>query len=76
MIPPLLEKASYNGFFKISNGMVKLKKDIYSNIYPTGSQPGHTYGLPTMHNIQSPTAIPPFRPIISSLNTFNYQLEK
>ena len=29
-----------------------------------------------MHKIQSPNAIPPFRPIVSSLNTFNHQLAK
>ena len=29
-----------------------------------------------MHKIQSPNAVPPFRPIVSSVNTFNYQLAK
>jgi len=29
-----------------------------------------------MHKIQSPTAIPPFIPIVSSLNKFNHQLAK
>ena len=53
-----------------------IDKDIYSNIYRTGSQPARIYGLPKMHKIQSPTVIPPFRPIVSSLNTFNYQLAK
>ena len=34
-----------------SNG--KIDKDVYSQIYPTGSQPGRIYGLPKMHKIQS-----------------------
>ena len=29
-----------------------------------------------MHKIKSPNAIPPFRPTVSSFNTFNYQLAK
>ena len=74
MIPPLLEKVSYNVFFVISKRMIKLIKKIYSTIYPSGSQPARIYGLPKMHKIQSPNAVPPFRPIVSSVNTFNYQL--
>ena len=54
----------------------KIEKEIYSQIYPTGSQPARLYGLPKMHKIQSPNVVPPFRPIVSSLNTYNYQLAK
>ena len=54
----------------------KIEKEIYSQIYPTGSQPARIYGLPKMHKIQSPNVVPPFRPIVSSLNTYNFQLAK
>ena len=54
----------------------KIDKDIYSSIYPTGSQPALTYGLPKMHKINSPNEVPPFRPIVSSINTYNYHLAK
>ena len=54
----------------------KIDKDIYSSIYPSDSQPAHIYGLPKMPKIQSSNAIPPFRPIVSSVNTYNYQLAK
>ena len=37
-------------------------------------QPALIYGLPKMHKIKSSTEIPPFRPIISSVNTYNYRL--
>ena len=54
----------------------KIDKDIYSSIYPTGSQPALIYGLPKMHKINSPNEVPPFRPIVSSINTYNYRLAK
>ena len=54
----------------------KIDKEIYNNIYPTGSQLARIYGLPKMHEIQSPTAKPPYRPIFYSLNTLNCQFAK
>ena len=54
----------------------KIDKDIYSSIYPTGSQPALIYGLPKLHKINSPNEVPPFRPIVSSMNTYNYHLAK
>ena len=54
----------------------KIDKDIYSTIYPSGSQPARIYGLPKMHTIQSSNGVPPLRPIVSSVNTVNYQLAK
>ena len=54
----------------------KIDKDIYSSIYPTGSQPALIYGLPKMHKINSLNEVPPFRPIVSSINTYNYHLAK
>ena len=43
----------------------------YSIIYPTGSQPARIYGLPKVHKTRAPNTIPPFRPIISSISTYN-----
>ena len=54
----------------------KIDKDIYNKIYPTGSQPARIYGLPKVHKGNSPDVVPPFRPIASSVNTYNYQLAK
>ena len=34
------------------------------------------YGLPKMHNSKSPNVVPPFRPIVSSFRTYNYQVAK
>ena len=54
----------------------KIDKDVYNQIYSTGSQPARIYGLPKMHKIQSRNVVPPLRPIVSSINTYNYQLAK
>ena len=63
----------------------KLKKNsvfdcgTYRNIYPTGSQPAtcRLYGLPKLHKVKDPrSTIPPFRPIVSSIGTYNYNLAK
>ena len=48
----------------------------YGNIYPTGSQPARIYGLPKMQKTRAPNTLPPFRPIISSIGTYNYKLAK
>ena len=50
----------------------------YNNIYPSGSHTAHIYGLPKMHKF-SPTqniSSLKFRPIVSSINTYNYNLAK
>ena len=61
----------------------KLKKNgvfdsvTYRNIYPTGSQPVRLYGLPKLHKVKDPhSTLPPLRPIVSSIGTYNYNLAK
>ena len=60
----------------------KFKKDghldnvVYENIYPKGSQPARIYGLPKMHKDRGPNSTLPFRPIVSSIGTYNYNLAK
>ena len=56
-----------------------LDKDTYERIYPVGSQPARFYGLPkctrlgSLMNHQSQS---PFRPIVSSMGTYNYNLSE
>ena len=53
----------------------KIKKDgiiddaTFHEILPSGSSPGVLYGLPKAHKAGCP-----FRPIVSSVNTYNYNL--
>ena len=54
-----------------------LSTDTYRDIYPTGSQPARLYGLPKLHKVKDPSSTTPtFRPIVSSINTYNYNLAK
>jgi len=55
------------------------KKDFFSTkeydrIYPKGSVPARIYGLPKMH--KTFVSVPPFRPVVSSIGTFNYNLSQ
>ena len=53
-----------------------IHKDDYNNVYPSGSKPALIHGLPKIEKTRSSNEIPPFRPIVSSINTFNYCLAK
>ena len=59
----------------LSSYLRKLRKDgiiddaVCQKILPSGSSPGVLYGLPKVHKTGCP-----FRPIVSSVNTYNYNL--
>ena len=59
----------------LSTYLRKLRKDkiiddaTFYKILPSGSSPGVLYGLPKVHKTGCP-----FRPIVSSVNTYNYNL--
>ena len=59
----------------LSAYLCKIKKDgiiddvTFHKILPSGSSPGVLYGLPKVHKAGCP-----FRPIVSSVNTYNYNL--
>ena len=46
----------------------------YSNLYPKGSKPARLYGTPKIHKAFLPGSLPPFRPIVSSIGTYNDNL--
>ena len=49
----------------------KLTDDVYNFLFASGSTPGILYGLPKVHKADCP-----IRPILSAINTFNYNLAK
>ena len=51
-------------------------KDVYDNIYPCGSKPARIYGNHKTHKLKSKTDKLTFRPIVSSIGTYNYKLAK
>ena len=63
-----LRKLKKQGFFE--------NNDSYFNVYPKGSHPARIYGLPKLHKVRNPGSPPPFRPIVSSIGTYNYNLAK
>ena len=48
----------------------------YKRIYPNGSKPALIYGLPKMHKSFTSEGFPKFRPIVSSIGCYNYNLSK
>ena len=72
---PLTNNPTKAGEDSLSSYLRKLRKDgliddtVFQKILPGGSSPGVLYGLPKVHNTGCP-----FRPIVSSVNTYNYNL--
>ena len=48
----------------------------YDKLYPSGSGHACIYGTPKMHKFSSSDSFPKFRPIVSSIGTFNYNLAR
>ena len=46
----------------------------YDILYPSGSAPARIYGTPKIQKFSSTDLFPKFRPILSSMGTFNYNL--
>ena len=55
-----------------------IDENVYEKIRPKGSHPARIYGLPKVHKLKGniPNELPPVRPIIDSMGTFNYKLAK
>ena len=51
-------------------------KEQYDNINPCGSQLARIYGTPKTQKLKLPTDTLTFRPIVSSIGTYNYNLTK
>ena len=75
--PTLLREGQLQRFLRGLKKKGFFEEEVYKGIYPGGSKPGRLYGNPKMHKkIQQGKNVPPFRPIISSIGTFNYALAK
>ena len=79
---PIKEDPTLSREGRLQRLLRKLKKDghldkaVYENIYPKGSQPARIYGLPKLHEDFGANSTPPFRTIVSSIGTYNYNLAK
>jgi len=74
--PTLLREGTLQRLLRKLRKDGHLDSDVYENIYPKGSQPARIYGLPKMHKDRGPNSAPPFRPIVSSIGAYNYNLAK
>ena len=45
-------------------------------MYPSGTAPALIYGTPKMYKFSSSYSFPKRRPIVSSISTFNYNLDR
>ena len=51
-----------------------MDESVYDYIYPAGSFLPRLYGTPKIHKIKEKSDISPLRPIVSSINSYNYNL--
>ena len=49
-------------------------ENVYDKLYPSGSAAGRIYGTPKMHKFVSSDMFPKLRLIVSSIDTFKYDL--
>ena len=74
--PTLLREGQLQRFLRSLHKKNCLSDSEYKDIYPSGSRPARIYGLPKTHKLKQNDKIPPFRPIVSSIGTYNYNLAK
>ena len=48
----------------------------YDILYPSGFAPARIYGTPKMHKFSSSDSFPKLSPIVSSIDTFNYNIAR
>ena len=72
--PTLLRESQLQRFLRKLKTNGHLDPKVYSKIYPSASQPARIYGLPKMHKPCGPNSLPPFRPIVLSIGTYNYKV--
>ena len=75
MIPLYVEKVNCNGICVLLKTMERLIRRCTIKL-PNRFATNKNIWLPKKHKIQSPDLVPPFRTVVSSLNTYNYQLAK
>ena len=77
-LPTLLsgEEENFEDFYIFWARKVFLSKEQYGNIYPSGSQPARLYRNPKTRKLKSGSDKLTFRPVVSSMDAYNYKLTK
>ena len=74
--PTLRTEGKLQRFLRSLKNKEFFTKERYDNIHPCDSQPARIYGTPKTHKLKSPSDTLTFRPIVSSIYTYNYNLAK
>ena len=74
--PTLKREASLQRFFRKLKQKNFFNENEYDKLYPSGSAPARIYGTPKMHKFSPSDSFPKLRPIVSSIDTFNYNLAR
>ena len=68
-------KPYYNVFY-VSWNKKNLNKNVYDKLHPSGFAPACINGTPKMHKFSSSVSFPKLCPVVSSINTFNYNIAR
>ena len=74
--PTLFIEAKLQRLLRKLRKQGSLDDKTYQHVVPRGSQPARFYGLPMLHKQRDLNSSPPLRRIVSSVNTYNYNLAK
>ena len=72
--PTKLREGQLQRYFRKLNNKGYFDESIYDYVYPAGFLPSRLYGTPKIHKINEKSDITPLRPIVSSINSYNYNL--
>ena len=72
--PTSLREGQLQRFLRKLKNEEFFNDDVYKSVYPTGSRPARMHDLPKLHKMFD--SVPAFRPILSSIGTYNYQIAK
>ena len=72
--PTSLRDGQLQRFLRKLKNEVFFNDDVCKSVYPTGSRPARMHDLPKLHKTFD--SVPAFRPILSSIGSYNYQLAK
>ena len=69
-------EASLQSFLRKLKQKNFFNENEYDKLYPSGSAPARIYGTPKMHKFSPSDSFPKLRPIVPSIDTFNYNLAR
>ena len=74
--PTLRREGNLQRFLSTLKNKYFFTKEQCDNIYAFDSQPARIHSIPKKHTLKSSADILTFRPIVSSIGTYNYNLAK